>query len=202
MTSTTALIVVDVQNDFADPNGSLYVAGGEQCAADINGYLRDFGDTYRAVVASKDWHPNDASFSHFSVTPDFDETWPMHCVQGTWGAEFHRSLQPVYPHIRHTFFKGRDSAAYSAFEGATELTHDTPPDGEGITLWNYLIDREVETVDVCGLALDYCVLATALDAENLGFTTRVLGNFTRGVSALTGLRAMERLQEHKIEIVQ
>lgn len=200
--STTALIVVDVQNDFADPRGSLYVAGGEQCAADINVYLRDRGEQYDAIVASKDWHPNNASFSHFSSTPNYDTTWPMHCVQGTWGAEFHRELQPVYPHIRHTFFKGRDSAAYSAFEGATEITHDTPPEGPGVCLDDYLSARDIEAVDVCGLALDYCVLATAVEAHELGFATRVLGDLTRSVSETTGMQALARLEDLGIEVVQ
>lgn len=202
MTSTTALIVVDVQNDFADPSGSLYVAGGEQCAADINAFLRDFGDEeYRLIVASKDWHPNDPSFSHFSDSPDFDTTWPMHCVQGTWGAEFHRGLQPVYPHIRRTFFKGRSSAAFSAFEGATELAHDTPPEDLGTDLDTYLVDRGIDQVDVCGLTLDYCVFATAIDAQEHGFKTRVLANLTRAVSERTGTIALNELVEQKIEVI-
>lgn len=161
-----ALIVVDVQNDFCE-GGSLAVDGGAAVAASISDLLGgDHG--YDHVVATQDHHIDPGP--HFSDTPDFVDSWPPHCVVGTPGADFH-------PNLRHrpfeaVFTKGEYAAAYSGFEGFAA--------GEGLAEW--LADHEVEAVDVAGIATDYCVRATALDAAAAGLETRVLLDLTAAVA--------------------
>lgn len=170
--TTRALIVVDVQNDFCE-GGSLAVAGGADVAGRISDLLSgDHG--YDHVLATRDHHidPGD----HFSAAPDFVDSWPAHCVAGTPGADFHPNLA-VRP-FDAVFDKGDYAAAYSGFEGFA--------DGESLAEW--LADHEVGEVDVCGIATDYCVKATAIDAAGAGLTTTVLLNLTAAV-------APERLPE-------
>lgn len=170
--TTRALIVVDVQNDFCE-GGSLAVAGGADVAGRISDLLSgDHG--YDHVLATRDHHidPGD----HFSAAPDFVDSWPAHCVAGTPGADFHPNLA-VRP-FDAVFDKGEYAAAYSGFEGFA--------DGESLAEW--LADHEVAEVDVCGIATDYCVKATAIDAAGAGLTTTVLLNLTAAV-------APERLPE-------
>lgn len=164
-----ALIVVDVQNDFCE-GGSLAVAGGAKVATGISEHIAD-GD-YHYVVATRDYHidPGD----HFSETPDFVTSWPVHCVAGTPGASFHSELD--VSGISAVFSKGAYSAAYSGFEGATR-------DGKNLESW--LREHAVDTVDIGGIATDYCVRATALDAVKKGFQTTVLLDLTAGVSQST-----------------
>ncbi len=162
-----ALVVVDVQNDFCE-GGSLAVAGGAQAARDITAYLAgDHG--YDLVVATRDAHidPGD----HFAETPDFVDTWPAHCVVGTRGQRFHDDLG--FRDFEAIFDKGAYSAAYSGFEGVTE---------SGETLVEHLRARGVSDVDVCGIATDHCVRATALDAAEAGFVTTVLVDLTAAVT--------------------
>jgi len=164
--TTRALIVVDVQNDFCE-GGSLAVAGG----ADVAGRISDLlsGDhCYDHVLATRDHHidPGD----HFSAAPDFVDSWPAHCVAGTPGADFHPNLA-VRP-FDAVFDKGDYAAAYSGFEGFA--------DGESLAEW--LADHEVGEVDVCGIATDYCVKATAIDAAGAGLTTTVLLDLTAAVA--------------------
>jgi nicotinamidase/pyrazinamidase len=168
----TALIVVDVQNDFCE-GGSLAVAGGSKVATDIAELLAsDHG--YDRVVATRDHHLDPGA--HFAADPDFIDTWPTHCVAGTPGAELHPPLRPEL--FEAVFDKGEYAAAYSGFEGTC--------DGEGLDVW--LAENEVTRVDVVGIATDYCVKATALDAAGAGLQVRVLLNLTAAV-------APERLKE-------
>ncbi|WP_332662525.1 isochorismatase family protein [Aeromicrobium sp.] len=163
---TTALIVVDVQNDFCE-GGSLAVTGGAKVAADVAELLAT--RTYATVVATRDHHIDPGS--HFSDTPDFVDSWPRHCVVGTAGEEFHPPLEPgLFDEI---FYKGEHAAAYSGFEGAS---------ADGVRLADWLRDAGVDAVDVCGIATDYCVRATALDAAREGFTVRVIEGLTAAVS--------------------
>jgi nicotinamidase/pyrazinamidase len=175
-----ALIVVDVQNDFCE-GGSLGVAGGSAVAAAISAYLAAGGDGYAHVVASRDYHidPGD----HFSDRPDFAGTWPPHCVAGTPGAQFHPDLDTG--HFETVFSKGAYAAAYSGFEGADEA---------GTPLAAWLRERGVDTLDVAGIATDYCVRATALDAAREGFATRVLLHLTVGVAPVTTVEALAALR--------
>ncbi|SEO52862.1 isochorismatase family protein [Amycolatopsis saalfeldensis] len=165
----TALIVVDVQNDFCE-GGSLGLPGGAAAAEAISARAAEGG--YSHVVATRDHHidPGD----HFSDTPDFNTSWPVHCVAGTPGASFHPSLD-VVP-IEAVFSKGEYTAAYSGFEGKSR---------EGKTLEEWLRANEVTDVDVVGIATDFCVRATALDAAKAGFGVRVLLDLTVGGSQPT-----------------
>lgn len=165
----TALIVVDVQNDFCE-GGSLGLPGGAAAAAGISKQAAEGG--YSHVVATRDNHidPGD----HFSDTPDFKDSWPVHCVAGTPGASFHPALD-VVP-IGEVFSKGEYSAAYSGFEGAAR-------DGKSLETW--LREHDVTDVDVVGIATDFCVRATALDAARAGFGVRVLLDLTVGGSQPT-----------------
>ena len=176
-----ALIVVDVQNDFCE-GGSLAVTGGSAVAAAITAYLAAEGDGYAHVVASRDYHidPGD----HFSDHPDFARTWPPHCVAGTHGAEFHPDLDTG--RLETVFSKGAYAAAYSGFEGADE---------SGTPLADWLRERGVDALDVTGIATDYCVRATALDAAREGFATRVLLHLTVGVDPVTTGEAVAALRD-------
>ncbi len=169
--STRALIVVDVQNDFCE-GGSLAVQGGAAVAARIADHVREHSDRYAAIVATADWHidPGD----HWSQHPDYVSSWPVHCRVGSPGADFHPSLQPARAAVDAVFRKGRYTAAYSGFEGA---------DDAGTLLGDWLRGRGITAVDICGLATDHCVRATALDAHGAGLDTSVLADLSAGVSA-------------------
>lgn len=179
MPSRTALLVVDVQNDFCE-GGSLAVPGGASVAADITRHIA--GHRYDHVVATRDYHIDPGP--HFSAEPDFVDTWPPHCVAGTAGASFHPELDVTG--LVAVFSKGAYAAAYSGFEGSTR---------DGVMLADWLRARGVTDVVVTGIATDHCVRATALDAAREGLATKVLLDLTAGVaqstveSALTGLRA-------------
>ena len=161
-----ALIVVDVQNDFCE-GGSLAVSGGAAVASGISELLgSEHG--YDHVVATQDHHIDPGA--HFSENPDYIDSWPVHCVAGTPGADFHPKL--VNRPFEAVFTKGEYAAAYSGFEGAA--------DGESLAEW--LADHEVSEVDVVGIATDYCVRATALDAAAAGLKTRVLLDLTAAVA--------------------
>lgn len=164
-----ALIVVDVQVDFCE-GGALGVAGGNAVAEAIADLLGTEHE-YDYVVATRDHHidPGD----HFSATPDFVDSWPPHCVVGTPGQELHAALADL--DFDAIFDKGSFEAAYSGFEGTIGGTED----GVGLSEW--LADREVEEVDVCGIATDYCVRATALDAQADEYDTTVLAELTAAV---------------------
>ena len=165
---TTAVIVVDVQNDFCE-GGAMGVAGGAEVARAVSRRLAEGG--YEHAVASRDHHidPGD----HFSDHPDFRHSWPPHCAVGTAGAELHPDLDTT--HLEALFDKGDYVAAYSAFEGA----HD------GVLLADWLREHGVDAVEIIGIATDHCVRATALDAARLGFGTAIRLDLTAGVAAAT-----------------
>ena len=174
---TTALIVVDVQNDFCE-GGSLAVTGGAQVARNIAAFTgRDLeladghGITY--VMATRDRHVDPGE--HFSDNPDYVDSWPRHCLVGTPGADFHAAVAQLPFHA--VFDKGAYTAAYSGFEGTVGGTDS------GESLHHWLNRHGVGEVQVCGLATDHCVRATALDASRLGYHTTVLLNLAAPVSA-------------------
>ena len=181
-----ALIIVDVQNDFCE-GGSLPVGGGAEVATAISDYVSGHHDRYTHIVATRDFHfdPGD----HFSAEPDFEHTWPPHCVIGTPGADFHPNL--ALAPIQSVFSKGRTAAAYSGFEGASD---------DEVPLADWLREREVDTVDVVGIATDHCVRATAIDAARSGFRTKVLLDLTAGVAAETTGRALSVLRAEGVEL--
>lgn len=169
-----ALIVVDVQNDFCE-GGSLAVAGGAAVAAAVSAHIA--ASDYDHIVATRDYHVDPGS--HFSETPDFVDSWPVHCVAGTPGASFHPELD--VSRIEAVFSKGRFAAAYSGFDAETDLA-------------GWLRDRDVDQVDVVGIATDHCVRATALDAAQAGFDTTVLVDLTAGVAPTTVDTALAALR--------
>ena len=182
----TALIVVDVQNDFADPAGSLSVAGGESIVPRINDAASQAAAAGALVVATQDWHPE--------ATPHFSKdggAWPVHCVAGTWGAELHPALRlpPDAPRVR----KGSNGEdGYSGFTMRDPSTgEETPTELEPL-----LRDRGTERVVVCGIATDYCVKATALDAARLGFEVALMADAVAAVNLdpSDGERAMAEMQ--------
>jgi nicotinamidase/pyrazinamidase len=179
---TRALIIADVQNDFCE-GGSLAVAGGAKVAADISALLAQPEPQrphWDHIVATKDNHIEPGH--HFSESPDYVDTWPVHCVAGTSGAEFHPALDT--DQVEAVFVKGEHAAAYSGFDGHTG----------GIVLAAWLRMRDVSDVDIVGLTTDHCVVATALDAIREGFTATVLLDLTAGVKADTTAAAIERLR--------
>jgi nicotinamidase/pyrazinamidase len=181
---TLALILVDVQNDFCE-GGSLAVAGGTDVARAITARLGEGG--YEHVTATRDHHIDPGG--HFSVSPDFVDSWPPHCVVGTPGVALHPDLDTS--RIEAVFDKGEYAAAYSGFEAVHE----------GDPLGDWLRDRGVDSVEIMGIATDHCVRATALDAARLGFATRVRLDLTAGVAATTVDRALEEMRESGIELV-
>ena len=178
-----ALIVVDVQNDFCE-GGSLAVAGGTAVAAAITDHLRSA--EYDHVVATRDHHIDPGG--HFAEQPDFLETWPAHCVVGTAGVELHEALDRGP--LEAIFDKGEFAAAYSGFEGA----HDGHP------LAEWLRAHEVTRVDICGIATDHCVRATALDAAREGFETTVLLELCAGVAPETTQAALAAMREAGVSV--
>ncbi len=181
-----ALIVVDVQNDFCE-GGSLPVAGGARVAADVGALLHhwtnkdDQAPPYAVVVATKDHHVDPGT--HWSPEPDFADSWPVHCRVGTDGEAFHPNLDPQP--FDAIFLKGDHAAAYSGFEGS---------EASGVALAEWLRRHEVTDVDVCGLATDYCVRATALDAVAEGFGVRLLTDLCAGVAPETTSKALDQMQ--------
>jgi nicotinamidase/pyrazinamidase len=180
---TRALIVVDVQNDFCE-GGSLPVEGGARVASDIGELLHhwtrqdDQSPVYDVVVATKDHHVEPGH--HWSREPDYVDTWPVHCKVGTDGEAFHPNLDPQP--FDAIFLKGERRAAYSGFEGSTST-------GRGLAEW--LRAHRVDEVHVCGIATDHCVRATALDAVQEGFETRVLLDLCAGVAPETTAAALD-----------
>jgi len=185
-----ALFIIDVQNDFTE-GGALGVEGGAAVAAGITDYLAAHPDEYDVVFASRDWHDGDNdNGGHFAAAPDFVDSWPPHCVAGTEGAEYHPALDTslIDVHVR----KGQGKPAYSIFEGTTD---------DGSTFTEALAARGVTDVDVVGIATDYCVRASALDAVQAGMTTRVRVELVRGVSALSSALAVDELLGAGVEFV-
>jgi nicotinamidase/pyrazinamidase len=186
----TALLMVDVQNDFADPDGSLSVAGGAEVVPVLNAEIERALGAGALVVYTQDWHPQ--------VTPHFAKDggiWPVHCVAGTWGAKLHPGLRVEGPIMR----KGTEGDdGYSGFSERDPSSGDV----EATQLETLLRDRGVESVVVAGLATDYCVVETVLDARRLGHPTSVIVSGIRAVdlSPGDGERAIGRMREAGAEI--
>lgn len=186
---TRGILIVDVQNDFTE-GGALGTRGGAAAAAAITEHLRDH--SYALVTASRDWHDAEGdNGGHFaSGDPDFVDTWPVHCVAGTHGAEYHPALDvlAIDVHIK----KGQGEPAYSAFEGTTR---------EGETLAQVLEEQGIDELDVVGIATDYCVKASALDAALAGLSVRVIDRLTSAVSPETRVTALDELRDAGVHVV-
>lgn len=200
-----ALIVVDVQNDFCE-GGSMGVPGGAAVAAAITarfgpqsraarrvweGAGGSGRDRYRAVVATRDWHvdPGD-HWASDSEEPDMATTWPRHCQAETHGAGFHPALEIAADEV---FNKGAYQASYTGFDGVA--------DSDGTPLADWLAARGIVAVDIVGIATDYCVRATALDAAAAGFDTRVLVDFCAGIAPDTVAAACTEMTQAGIAVV-
>ena len=178
-----ALLVIDVQVDFCE-GGALACSGGAAVAAAITQHIKANSDSYDFVIASRDWHTaHDSNGGHFPL-------WPLHCIAGEPGAEYHPALDSwlIDFHIK----KGQGSHGYSFFEGSTD-------DGESAA---GLLERlGVKDVDVVGIATDHCVRASALDAQNLGLSTRVITSLTAGVDVKTSEVAIDEMVDSGIAVV-
>jgi nicotinamidase/pyrazinamidase len=173
-THATALIVVDVQNDFADPGGSLFVRGGSEVVAEVNRETETAVNAGALVVYTQDWHPPD--------TPHFAKdggVWPVHCVFQTWGAELHPDLVVRGDVIR------KGSAGEDGYSGFS-VRDPTTGDVTATRLGSLLRERGIERVVVVGLATDYCVKETALDALQQGWGTTVIRRAVRAVDLQPG----------------
>lgn len=187
-----ALFVIDVQNDFCE-GGALACQGGALVASSITKYLQGNKSNYDKVIASRDWHtPNSANGGHFpasGIEPDYVNTWPLHCIADTPGADYHPNLDSslVDIHVK----KGQDQPGYSIFDGVTKT-------GEKI---QDLISRlGITEVDVVGIATDYCVRASALDAKTFGLDVRVITSLTAGVSAASTEDAIDELVDAGVRV--
>ena len=187
-----ALFIIDVQNDFTE-GGALGVEGGNAVAAGIARLLTGHPDAYDLVIASRDWHDADNdNGGHFAGPegPDFVDTWPVHCVAGTAGAAYHDDLAGA--RIDFHVHKGHGEPAYSIYEGTTE---------EGATVHDLLDQHAVTEIDIVGLATDYCVRASALDAIEHGRKVRVLTDLIAGVAPESSATALAELAHAGAELV-
>lgn len=181
------LLVVDIQNDFTE-GGALGVNGGTQVARDVSAFLASHHGDYALVVASRDWHDADNdNGGHFATdgAPTFVDTWPVHCVAGTFGAEYHPELdlQHIGVHVK----KGMGEPSYSMFEGSTE---------DGHSVADVLTQHGITDVDVVGIATDHCVRASALDALGVGQRVTVLTDLIAAVAPDSGQAALDELAHH------
>jgi len=184
------LLIVDVQNDFADPKGALSVRGGNAIVPVVNEQAREAHAAGAYVAYTQDWHPHDTP--HFAKDGGI---WPVHCLAGTWGAWFHPELDVLGPSVR----KGSNGEdGYSGFTMRDPVTNRTIP----TELENLLREHGVDRVVIGGLATDYCVKATALDAVRLGFATMVLDDAIAAVDLAPGdgERAIEEMREAGVRI--
>ncbi|WP_237220975.1 isochorismatase family protein [Rothia nasimurium] len=203
-----ALIIVDVQNDFCE-GGSLATERGAEVAALISEYVENHHGDYEAIVATQDWHVDPGT--HFSENPDFKDSWPVHCKAESHGAELHEDLDTDY--IEAYFRKGEFEAAYSGFEGllapedsvmtgereaGAPVQDDTPK----VSLDDWLAERDITDVDVVGIATDYCVKATALDAVDAGYETRVLLDLTAPVDEDALDEVSEELEDAGVTVTE
>lgn len=172
--TTTALLVIDVQNDFADPDGSLYVRDADLVVRAVNREIEAAHAAGALVVTTQDWHP--PSTPHFAKDGG---TWPVHCVADTWGAQLHPQLNPG----DHQVFKGVGGEdGYSGFS----MVHPTTGERFSTGLEALLREHGIRRVVVAGLATDYCVKETALDAIRLDFETTVVLDAVRPVELESG----------------
>lgn len=187
----TALLVVDLQNDFADPAGSLFVPGGDAIVSQVNDEMVRARAAGALVVYTQDWHP--PSTPHFAKDGGI---WPVHCVQGTWGAELHPALRVEGEIVR----KGEDGRdGYSGFSVRDPASGET----SATALETLLRERGIERLVICGLATDYCVVETVADARRLGFPVEVIAAAIRAVDLEPGDgdRAIARMRDAGAEVV-
>jgi nicotinamidase/pyrazinamidase len=188
--SATALLVVDVQNDFADPAGRLYVQGGEEIIDAVNVEIAAAIEAGSAVVYSQDWHPE--STPHFATDGGI---WPVHCVMDTWGAELYPRLDVRGPVVRKGS-AGEDG--YSAFSMRDPLSGATTP-----TTLQSLLTPTIRRLVIVGLAGDYCVKQTAMDGRRLGYDVVIPLRYTRFVNLSPGddERAAASMRDAGAELV-
>lgn len=188
-----ALFVIDVQNDFCE-GGALACTGGAAVAKRITDYLRTDRHRYQYVIASRDWHtPNSLNSGHFppgNQAPDYVTTWPLHCIADTAGAAYHPNLDASLIDLH--ILKGQDAHGYSIFDGITE---------SGEPLHSMLSRLGIDSVDVVGIATDYCVRASALDAHKAGLATTVITGLTAGVAADSTERAIDELVDAGVAVI-
>ena len=185
-----ALLIVDVQNDFTE-GGALATRGGAQVAKDITAHLRKHAGEYSVVLASRDWHDADSdNGGHFSESPDFVDSWPRHCIAGTPGAEFHPDLDASLIDVEVR--KGQGAPHYSAFQGVTKA---------GQNLVEVLASRDVEDLDIVGIATDHCVRASALDALEAGIQVRILDALTSAVGEDSRAAALAEIRAAGGEVI-
>jgi len=188
-----ALFVIDVQNDFCE-GGALACQGGAAVAKKIGQFIEEKRSDYDFVIASRDWHtPDESNQGHFpaiGVGPDYVETWPLHCIANTPGADYHPNLDLglIDIHIK----KGQGAPGYSIFDGVTA-------DGESL---DQLLKRlQIQEIDVVGIATDYCVKASALDSAIAGYTVRVITSLTAGVNASSTEKAIDEMVDAGVAVV-
>ncbi len=190
---TCALFIIDVQNDFTE-GGALGVDGGAAIAAAISRHLALHPTRYSQVFASRDWHdPDNDNGGHFATIapPDFVTTWPRHCVADTVGAQYHPALDTAA--VTVSVRKGQGAPAYSIFEGTTQ---------DGRTVPRALADLGIDSIDVVGIATDYCVLASALDAVATGRQVAVLTDLVAGVATESSAAALITLAEAGVRVIR
>lgn len=186
-----ALLIVDVQNDFTE-GGALAVSGGDEVARGVTALLRAHAADYDVIIASRDWHDATGdNGGHFSAEPDYVDSWPVHCVAGTAGADYDPLLETdaVTHHVR----KGQGRPAYSMFEGVTEA---------GETVARILSEHGVIVADVVGIATDHCVRASARDAIAHGVHVRILTDLIAGVGVDSSAAALAELAHAGAELVE
>jgi len=187
-----ALLVIDVQVDFCE-GGVLACAGGAVTAKLITEHLQKHKSDYDYVIASRDWHtPNHENGGHFAKSgesPDFKTSWPAHCVANEAGSDYHPNLDTslIDIHIK----KGQGAHGYSIFEGIDET---------GISFTDLVTSLQITEVEVVGIATDYCVRASSLDAKKLGLSVRVITGLTAGVAQDSTENAIDQMVDEGIEV--
>lgn len=203
-----ALIIVDIQQDFCE-GGTLAVEGGAQTASLITEYMNQCGHKFDVIATTRDWHIDPGP--HFSENPDFEDTWPVHCVAGSPGAELHENLDSEF--IDAEFLKGQYNDGYSGFDGVlgepdmirsqdgmagpygATAAAAAATDSDAVTMDEWLREHRVENITMVGIATDHCVRATAMDASDAGYEVRVITNLTAGVAEKTTDEAIEDMED-------
>ncbi|HHT25151.1 MAG TPA: isochorismatase family protein [Clostridiaceae bacterium] len=171
-----ALIIVEEQVDFCE-GGSLAVNGGVEVVKKTTEFLTENAGNYDLILATRDWHePDNSNGGHISDSPDYVDTWPTHCVQGTPGAEYHPNLDTGF--IQVHIIKGMGRSDYSGFQGVDLES--------GKSLDDILKVNGISQLDIIGIAEDHCVRATAIDGLDLGYKVRVFKDLTTPVTPGTG----------------
>jgi nicotinamidase/pyrazinamidase len=188
-----ALLVIDVQVDFCE-GGALACSGGARVASAITEHIKANRSRYDYVIASRDWHtPNSLNDGHFPEAgqdPDYVKTWPLHCIAGEPGAEYHENLDSslIDIHIK----KGQGANGYSIFDGTDE---------SGKSFYDLAKELGISEVDVVGIATDYCVRASSLDANLHGFEVRVITSLTAGVDKNSTEAAIDEMVDAGVRVV-